>query len=343
MASVGLDISDQSVKFAELIRGPGSISLGRFGEEPIPAGIVSQGRIVDPEKLKAILLILKKKYRFNFLRVALPEEQIYLFRLRVPEVDEKDLRNTIELSLEEHVPMPALDTIFDYKVLNRQGEDYDVQVVATSTEIVESYLDIFRSSSLAPLSFELEAQAVARSVVDFADTGTYLIVDFGRTRTGISIVTSGTVQFTSTVDVGGLTLNELIMKGFNISFDQADVLKREYGLRRNVPEHDLFSVVVNGISILRDEINRHFVYWHTHPDESGKPRPEITKILLCGGDANLIGLPDYLAMSMRVSVELANPWINIYKKSGEIPDITFARSLSYATALGLALGDFEYD
>jgi Tfp pilus assembly PilM family ATPase len=92
---------------------------------------------------------------------------------------------------------------------------------------------------------------------------------------------------------------------------------------------------------LRDEINRHFVYWHTHEDEDGIKNPPIKKILLCGGDSNLVGLPDYLSVTMKTEVEMANVWCNILNTEEYIPSIDFKDALSFAASLGLALGDFE--
>jgi len=59
--------------------------------------------------------------------------------------------------------------------------------------------------------------------------------------------------------------------------------------------------------------------------------------LLCGGDANLIGFPEYLSYELKLPVEIGNPWINILSFEKRIPEIELRESLSYAIALGLAL------
>jgi Tfp pilus assembly PilM family ATPase len=102
-------------------------------------------------------------------------------------------------------------------------------------------------------------------------------------------------------------------------------------------------VLLNSVSVLRDEIVRHLLYWQTHKDGEGRNHPRIKKILLCGGDSNLVGLPEYLSISAKTPVELADVWANITDKQKYIPSISFNKSLTFAAALGLALGDFEYD
>lgn len=339
--SFGLDISDESLKFVQLTNASTHINLGTYGERDIPAGIIASGKIKDPKKMEEVLTKLRKEVGIKSVRVSLPEEQVYLFRFELPKTGLVNIRESIELSLEEHIPISAVDSIFDYEILAQDEQKIELQVAAIPKNVVEDYLSIFRNSSITVQSFELEAQAISRAVVRKGDMDTYMIVDFGQTRTGIFIVSKGSVTFTSTLDVGGITLNNMIAKNFKITPEEARHMKEQYGLQRNIANKEIFSVLLNSVSILRDEIVKHFMYWHTHKDNDGNTNPPIHKIILCGGDANLIGLADYLSVSMKSPVELANVWTNIINTKEYIPLINFKEGLSYATALGLALGDFE--
>ena len=120
-------------------------------------------------------------------------------------------------------------------------------------------------------------------------------------------------------------------------------MKEEYGLERNTDNKEIFAVLLNSVSILRDEIVKHFLYWHTHKDEEGRNNPPIKKIIFCGGDSNLIGLTEYISISMKSPVEVANVWTNILNTENYIPEMSLGQSLSFTTALGLALGDFNED
>jgi Tfp pilus assembly PilM family ATPase len=133
----------------------------------------------------------------------------------------------------------------------------------------------------------------------------------------------------------------MIAKNFKISTVEAEKMKKKYGLQRNTENKEIFSVLLNSVSILRDELVKHFMYWHTHKDEDGKNNPPINKIILCGGDSNLIGLSDYFSVSMKSRVEMANVWINIVNTEDHVPDMSFKQALSFAAAIGLALRDYE--
>jgi len=286
-------------------------------------------------------LSLKKEVGFKSVRVSLLEEQIYLFKLHLEKGEITNVRESIELSLEEHVPISAEDAIFDYELLDEDAKGLELQVATVPTNVIETYLEIFQNSEILVKSFELEAQVISRAVIKSDDMETYMIVDFGAKRTGIFIVSRGVVMFTSTIDLGGTKLSDVIAKNFKVSFEEAEKMKHEYGLQRNTENKEIFSLILNNVSILRDEIVKHFLYWHTHKDEQNKNNPPIRKIILCGGDSNLIGLSDYLSVSIKTRVEMANVWVNIVNTENDVPDINFKQALSFAAALGLALGDFE--
>jgi len=339
----GLDISDESLKFVELVCTKDGIRVGRYGERSIPAGVIESGKIKDSKKIEEILLALRKEEKVKSVCVSLPEEQAYLFALKLEKTGLRNVREGIELALEDHVPISAQDAIFDYELINENTQDIEVQVTAVPKNIIENYLSIFEHSNISVKSFELEAQAISRVVIKKGDMGTYMIVDSGKKRTGIFIVSKGIVVFTFTLDFGGVMLTQMIQKNFNISFEEAEKMKEKYGLERNTHNKEIFAVILNSVSILRDEILKRFLYWQTYKDEKGKNNPPIEKIIFCGGDSNLIGLVDYISVSIKSTAEMANVWVNISDIENYIPEMSFKQSLAFTTALGLAQGGFDYN
>jgi type IV pilus assembly protein PilM len=342
MNSFALDVSDQSIKYGELIPSPYGLRLGRFNKEKIPKDVVVSGLIRDEHALVRILSTIQAREDMKFVRVSLPEEQMYLFTLSLPQIPELNLRDAILLQLEEHIPISAIDTIFDYEVLLENEETIVVEVVASARATIESYMSVLERAGLVPLSFEIEAQAIARAVIPRNDPSPVMIIDFGQSRTGISIASGGRVVFTTTIDIGGQTLTQMIAKNFKVSLEEAELMKHAYGIGDDGNINEIFPVIVNGISVLRDEVNKHYVYWKTHENDQLKHNP-INRIILCGAGSNLFGIAEYLETSMRMNVIHANPWVNISSTEFVVPEMSFEESLGYVTILGLALGDYMYD
>ncbi len=341
--SVGIDISDRSIKYIALHHSKGELRTLFYGEKKVPEGVIEAGKIHNPEVLIGLLKEIKHEHNCHFVRVSLPEEQMYLFELTVPKMTSDEIRGTIDIQLEEHVPLSPQDVVFDYDLVEEKEDSFKVLVTVAPTAVVEEYTTLFKEAGLSPLSLELEASALARAIVADGDENTYMIIDFGDTRSGISIVHKRIPLFTSTVSIGGATITEMIAKNFSVSYEEAEKMKKEIGLSRNEKDKELFSVILNGLSVLRDEVNRHFIYWHSHKNSDGDPRPTIHSIRVCGGNANLDGIVEYFKTSLRTDVDLANVWTNMGSVDSYIPPINFKESLSYATAIGLALGDFEHD
>jgi type IV pilus assembly protein PilM len=264
---------------------------------------------------------------------------MYLFTIELPKIVGGNLKEAILLQLEEHIPLKASDTTFDYDIISENEKTIFIEVLAVANATIDSYVSLFRRSGLVPLSFELEAQAIARAVIPRDDPNPVMIVDFGEARTGASIAHNGRVFFTTTLDIGGISLTNMIAKNFSLSFEDAEKMKRSYGLSSTANADDIFPAILNGISVLRDELNRHYIYWKTH-EEDGTKHEKLDRIILCGGDANLTGLSNYLQASMMIKVENANAWVNVTTMKSSVPDMSFEESFGYATVIGLALADY---
>ena len=342
MPAYGLNMSDHSIKVLELLTDH-KTKVGKFGEEPIPDGAVKSGNINNKEALKGVLKSIKEKYGMSLVRVSIPEEKAYVFKLKIPKTDdEEEIRSSIEFRLEDNVPLSLNEAIFDYDIISTGHNSHiDVSVCVFPQKVVANYAGLFEEAGLTPLSFEIEASSIARAVIDKKSTDTYMIVDYGRTRTGFSVVSGGVVRYTSTVEIGGEPITEIIMKKKNLSHKEAEDIKNHKGILKDPENPELYMSFVNIVSALRDEINNRYIYWHTHKDEEGKVGNKIKKIILVGGNANLLGLDEYLSSSLKVRVEKADVWSNIAFPEGYIPPINFYHSLSYASAIGLAFKKFD--
>ena len=114
LPAAGLDLSDDSIKLVELGVAHGHLTLIKYGEEKIPLGVVVDGKIKDHNALVRSLTSVRTKHDITNVIVALPEEQAYVSKLRLPPVQRRELRGAIELQLEESVPLKPAEAEFDY-------------------------------------------------------------------------------------------------------------------------------------------------------------------------------------------------------------------------------------
>lgn len=335
--AVGVDISDGSIKFLELIKTKGSLRVGHFGEKFLQDGLVSKGEIKDRQGLVSVLKEIKKETGFSAVNVSLPEEKAFLFKVSVPKADDESIRTNLSFQLEKKVPISLAEAVFDYDILSnnkKKGDMVSAVVTVFPSSFVESYLAVFAEAGIKVLSLEIEAQAVARAVIADNDPGTYLVVDFGHRRSGLAVVSKNAVVYTSTLEVGGDNITRKIKEIMKVTDKEVNDIKNDIGFTPG-KNAELYEAIGGTIFALKDEINKHYNYWSARAEE-GKEDP-IQKIILCGGNSNIAGLRDHLASSMKVPVVKANVWNNLFSFDNYVPPVSFRDSASFSTAIGLAL------
>ena len=339
MPAVGLDISADALRFMELEEKGGGLVVSRYASRNFPLGIISEGRVREKKKLQDVIAVLAHEYKLSFANISLPEEQAYLANMRIPRVSPREVRGAIELHLEEHVPISAMDAIFDYVVVGEAEESHkemmDVVVSVLPRAAVDEYLEIFHGTGITPTAFEFESQAMARAIIPRGDKGTFLVVDIGKMVTDIFVAAHGVVQFSASLDIGGHYLTQAIEKSLKVTYDEAEALKVKHGLIGGAKEEGFHNAIMPVMSDLRSRLLRHYGYWQTHHGE--KVGGNIESVYLTGGGANLKGITEYLALVLDVQVKVANPWVNVAAFDEYIPPITLHESHGYTAAIGLAL------
>ena len=343
LPNIGVDISDTSLKYIQFERKRShdkNLVLKRWGDIEIPSGVVEHGTVQDVAKLTQVLQELKKHCDTEYVRVSLPEERAYLFETKLDRgTPVKEMRGLLEFKLEENVPLSPREVYFDYDVVEGDGNHLHVTVAVYSKDAINSYYNACREAGLIPLSFEIEAQAIARATVRAGLDGTYMVIDFGKTRMGVGIVHKGSLMYTSSVDVGGLSLSDAIRSVLgDLAESEITKIKNTQGILNTEANHEVYQALSSIMSVIEEEIKTRIHYWDTR--DADPSERQIEKIFLCGGSANLAGLPEHLSQSLGIPTELAQVWQNAFSLETFIPPITRRYSFGYATAIGLGLTDF---
>lgn len=346
LSAHGFDISDESIKYIKFKDGV----IENYGEKKLPAGIIENGEI---RKEKEFTDFLKSGFENSGIKniiASLPEEKAFLDIIEIPRVRENEIRNIIRMQFENYFPLKVKDSIFDYEILNSTSDFYDILIAVFPKEIIESYKISLIKAGFIPFAFDLEVEALKRALFQKDSNIFRMLVDFGKTRTTFIIIKKDKVLFTTTVNIGGEDLDRILSKSLSLTLDEAEIIKKEKGrifpyIKESAAdmnkENEIQSVLMPVISEIEKEIKKYIEYFKTHYSHIHKKtngdNVNIEEIILCGGDANFIGLADYLSKAVKTPVRLANVWENAINLNNMIPEIEFNESLKYATAIGLAL------
>ncbi|KKT42134.1 MAG: Type IV pilus assembly protein PilM [Candidatus Giovannonibacteria bacterium GW2011_GWA2_44_13b] len=331
------DISDKSYKYLLLKETKRGVEVADFGGADIPDGVMDRGEIKKPDVLASQLRALFELHNIKYASFALPEEKGFLRTIKLSGVKEGEIGKVLEFQLEEHVPLPAAEAVFNYTVSKKDGDRYDVVLSAFPKRIVEAYLDVFSEAGALPVYIESELNASVAAVVPRDFKKTTMLIDWGHTRTSFSIVDEGILRFTTTVPIGGTGLDEAIAKGLNVGLTKAESLKQEKGFVKNTSSTEVFEAMVPLVSAFREEVEKYINYWQSHSEKREAPE----RIFLYGGESNLTGFREYLAKQLNIEVSLADPWVNVPFPARYLPEIEMKDSLRFATSIGLSLNTLK--
>ncbi len=338
--AVGLDISDQSIKFMELLNHGGKFKIGHLGEVSLPIGIIEGGEIKKPEEFRKILLELKAKWHFTNAFISLPDDHSYTFYLNLPLLKPEEIYGAIELQIEEYVPLPAPEIVFDYEVLsqNKQTDSLSVGVAAFPRNLIVGYQEVFARAGINLLAIETEGGALARALCDKEKNSNTVIVDLGKNHTTIFWVKAGTVIHAATVPIGGAAITHNLEKALDLDFAEAEKLKRTQGLLRSESNRAAFEAMIPVVAAICDEIERLTTFWLRQGE---KEEIKLEQIVLTGGQSSLPGFVEYLSNNIGCPVVVGNPWTKVFPAGAVVKELPFNEALRYGIAIGLALRNFK--
>ncbi len=345
LLSAGMDISDTSLKYMQFLPDGNSgtrLNVRTWGDIDIPEGVLERGLVNDVKRLSAAIAEMRSRTGIDMVRVSLPEERAYLFETEIKrDTPFKEVRGLLEFRLEENVPLSPRDAIFDYDVIEDTLRDDVVQLSVTvyAKETIMQYYEACLAAGVTPVSFEVEAQAIARASIPRGDGKTHMIVDFGKTRTGIGIVHAGALMYTSTIDIGGREISAALRRQIGEKTEaELTTIKNTQGLVRGVDDTRVFDALLPTMSAIADELRTRVQYWDMRA--IAHEERKIESIILCGGSVNMKGLPEYFSTMLNIPACRANVWQNAFDTRTTVPEISRRYSYGYATAIGLALAPF---
>ncbi|MEA2701799.1 MAG: type pilus assembly protein PilM [Candidatus Parcubacteria bacterium] len=339
--AAGVDISASGVKvvtFKETLHG---LELADFAEEPLPAGTIVGGEIADRPALVTVLKTLASRFGVSVANITLPESRGYLFEADVSGTDPKMWRVEIERHLDEYVPLPVNEVMYDAVPLTHVGGMTRMIGVGYARRVAETSLAAFDEAGITVGSMEGEVFALPRALRPHGDLETVLIIDIGKTTTKLLIAGSRLPRFATTLDVGGHALTLAVEKHFGVSEEEAKRVKAEQGLHAGAENQEFLAAMLSTVSVIREEVARRLDYWQARASAAPFHEP-VTRALLVGGNATVRGLPEYLEASLKIPVELGDVFCNLASRDAWLPPLDYTESLAYGTAIGLALRDYVH-
>jgi len=342
----GLDISDFSIKIAQLKKKRKNFELKSYNRNFIPEGIIEEGVIKNGKELveiikKSIIQAKGAPIKTPYAVCSLPEQHAFIKIVQLPMMSPEEVRKGIKWEAEANIPLPLDEVYLSWQIIPspKPSKHLDVLINAAPKNLVDSYLEVLRRADIEPTVFEIESVATARSLIQNEySSKPVLIVDLGFNRTSFIIFSGSSIRFTSSIStVCNKEMLEAIGKKLNKTLKEPQLSKFRIDSDKKGEEAKVFNALLPSLTRLIEQINNCIVFNKEYSQYNPKSDEEICEIILCGGGAHLKGLPRYLSSHLKIPVKLGNPWVNIPYSKNKIPGIPYDESPDYATVLGLGL------
>jgi type IV pilus assembly protein PilM len=337
---VGLDIGSSAVKAVELKaggKGGAEYQLVNIGMEPLPPEAIVDGAIMDTGAvIDAIQRVFSdQKIKTSDVCTGVSGNAVIVKKISLPQMSEEELAESIHWEAEQYIPFDIQDVSIDYEVIEGGGGgNMDVLLVAVKKDKISDYTSAISQAGKNPLVVDVDVFALQNCYeVNYGtDPGRVLaLLNVGASIMNINILRGGTSIFNRDIAVGGNQYTDAIQKDLNLSFDQAETLKRggrvEGAAVENLPP--ILQAVSENIAL---EIQKTFDFFKATSSED-----RIDRIFLSGGASKVQGLRDLLADRFEAGVEIMNPFNNVtYNPRDFDPDFISEIGPQAAIAVGLS-------
>ena len=259
------------------------------------------------------------------------------------------MADIVPVEARKYIPVPMTEVSIDYFVLpgkepsfsemnvdtdnadlpKEGGDKINVLVVATQNDAVAKHRSIVSQCNLSASFFEIEIFSSVRANFEH-ELSPVLLMDFGASRTKLSIVEFGMVNGYHTIERGGADISNSISKSLSISFGEAEKMKKEFGLFENPAEKSLADIIRVHVDYIFSETNSALLGYEK------KHNRTISKVIFTGGGALLKGLKEVAVNNFRAEIEMGHPFSKVGAPAF-LEKVLLTMGPEFAVALGLAL------
>ena len=338
---VGLDIGSSSVKAVELKKTKQGYELVSFGIEPLAQDTVVDGAIMDaPAVAERISSIFdSQKIKIKDVATSVSGHSVIVKRVPMPVMGEDELYDRIQAEASQHIPFDIADVNLSHQLLETTDSQMDVLLVAVKKDKILNHTNVLAQAGKTPVIVDIDAFALENCFevnYDPDPAQVVALLNIGASVMNINIVRGGIPLFTRDVSVGGNQYTDALQKELDLSFDDAERLKKGENIAGVAEEHR-GTILRSVTDILVLEIQKTFDFFRaTATGES------IQKIVVAGGSARVPGLMDILREEFGVPVEEMYPFRKIViNPARHNEDQIRELAPRLAIAVGLALRSFD--
>jgi len=334
----GIDIGQCALKALKLSVVGGELQVEVFDIIEHPK-ILSQP---DADRKQLVLNALEQFLARNnvsgsTVAVAVPGQTSFTRFVKLPPVEPRRVPDIVRFEAEQQIPFPIEEVIWRWQTfMDPDSPDVEVGIFAMKRLDVEQVLERFSEVELGVDVVQMAPLALYNFMAfdgQIAPKGATLLADVGTDKTDL-VVADGPRIWTRTINIGGNSFTEALVRAFKLSFSKAEKLKRTAASSKYARQ--IFQAMRPVFADLVQEIQRSVGYYASVHREA-----RFKRLVGLGNGFRLPGLQKFLEQNLGMQVVRIDSF-NRLSASPNVNAPTFTENvLSFAVAYGLALQGLE--
>ena len=339
---VGVDIGSSTIKAVELKVGGkrgDEYQLLNIGIEPLPPEAIVDGAIMDSG---AVIDSIQRLFQENRIKTTdvstgVSGNAVIVKKISLPQMSAEELAESIHWEAEQYIPFDIQDVALDYEVIEGGGSggNMDVLLVAVKKDKISEYTSAITQAGRSPAIVDVDVFALQNCYeMNYGIDASRVValLNIGASIMNVNVVKGGISVFNRDIAAGGNQYTDAIQKDLNLSFEQAEALKKGEQVEGASAQslQPILQAVSENIAM---EVQKTFDFFRATSQED-----RIDQIYFSGGTAKVHGLRELLAERFGAPVEMLNPFLNVrYSEKDFNPEVLEDLAPSAAIAVGLAV------
>jgi type IV pilus assembly protein PilM len=310
---IGVDISNQSIKYVLIRRRGAQISVERFGRFSLNEGAADSPEVLVPV-LNKIFDQNKDKKAVKTV-IGLEGSRIVVKREKFPSLSVKEIKQSLAFEIQRELGPESTEAtlVADIKPVESGSPDNYLVMGALEEDIDERILP-FSSAGVVPAKIIPYVVAIANLAKLLPDkSGLIGILDIGAQKSTLTFLQNNEMDFYREIVVGGVDFTRAITgtifhegRAIQFSTEEANDFKMKYGYPlgfsegmtfRGAPLSEVGAMMRPIVERLIGEIQRSIGFYE---DKTGGKKLE--KLYLIGGGSKLKHLSEVIAQKTGISV-----------------------------------------
>ena len=337
---VGLDIGSSALKVVELKEVRGGFELLHIGHQNLQPDIIVDGHIIDLNYVSDCIGRIWIDYGIKTTQVAtsLSGHAVIVKKITLPSMSEEELDEQIHWEAEQYIPFDINDVNLYHEITGHDpsGQNMDVLLVACKRDKIAQFTQVISQAGKQPVVVDVDAFALQNAYeanYNPSPNQTVALLDIGASVMTINVVRGTTSIFARDISAGGNQYTDLLQKELNLTFDQAESLKRGGSAEANASIEQAGPAIQSVSEMLGLEIQRTLDFFRSTAVDS----PAIDRMLIAGGSSKVGHLTEYLSEKFQMPVERFDSFRSIRFDNKRF-DEDYLRELSPNMAVAVGLG-----